>query len=382
MATIVELRRGSGAVRCFECGKCSTLCPLSSFRDFSASRMAAIHDLDTDVAAHAGLINRCLTCGACESRCPQSVQFTRFVRALRRELSPEQRDRCPHGTALQAAARLAAAAPAGQRDLGWIGDGLRVSDRGPTALFVGCLQVFDLMFEAELGIRTIAIARAAIRLLNAKGIAPVIVTGERCCGHDLLWNGENAAFQALAEANANAFEERGVQHVVTACAECCRTWRVDYAAAVPRYRPRVEHITEFAARSGLKFVDGAAARVTFQDPCRLARHLGVTDAPRQLLAGVGDAELLEMPHAGSDARCCGTAGFVHCDADSRRMQEERLDDAAATGADVLLTACPKCFIHFACARYEDRVRHRKRPAIAVQDITTFVAERLAPGGTP
>lgn len=380
MATMAELRRGSGAVRCFECGKCSTLCPLSTFRNFSVARMAAIHDPDTDLLSHSTLINRCLTCGSCEIRCPQGVHFTGFVRGLRAELPLAHRDRCPHGTALQAAARLSASAEGVRRDLGWIGDDLRVADRGEVALFVGCLQIFDLMFQAELGVQTIAIARAAIRLLNAAGIDPVIVAGERCCGHDLLWAGERDAFRALAEANARAFEERGVKHVVTACAECCRTWRIDYAEAVPRYRPRVEHVTEFATRAGLRFGEGAAQRVTFQDPCRLARHLGVTDAPRKLLSGLGGTALVEMQQSGADARCCGTAGFIHCDGDSRRMQELRLDEAAATGADVLLTACPKCFIHFACAQHEDRMLGRRQAKVAIEDITTFVAERLKAGG--
>lgn len=382
MTTIVELRRASGAVRCLECGKCSTVCPLSTFRDFSAARMAAIHDPESDLAAHSTLINRCLTCGSCEIRCPQGVRFTAFVRGLRQELAPAQRGRCPHGSALHAAARLAAGSAGATRDRAWIGDGLQVVDRGEVALFVGCLQVFDILFAEELGLRTIAIARAAVRLLNAAGIVPAIVDGERCCGHDLLWSGETGPFRALAEANARAFEDRGVKRIITTCAECCRTWRIDYAEAVPRYRPQVEHITEFAARSGLGFGDGAGARVTFHDPCRLARHLGTVDAPRQLLSRVPGARFAEMSRSGADARCCGTTGFVHCDADSRRMQEQRLDDAAATGAEVLLTACPKCWIHLACAQHEDRIRGRERAPIAIEDITTFVARRLKPGVPP
>lgn len=380
MTTLVELRRATGAVRCLECGKCSTVCPLSTFREFSAARMAAIHDPEGDLAAHATLINRCLTCGACEIRCPQGVRFTAFVRGLRQQLPLAQRDRCPHGGAVQASARLAAHSSGGARDRSWVGEGLKVADRGDTALFVGCLQIFDIMFETELGVRTIEIARAAIRLLNAAGIAPVLVAGERCCGHDLLWSGEVEPFRALAEANAAAFEQCGVKRIVTACAECCRTWRIDYAEAVPRYRPQVEHITEFAARAGLGFGDGADARVTFHDPCRLARHLGAVDAPRKLLSAVPGARLAEMSPSGVDARCCGTAGFVHCDRDSRRMQELRLADAAATGADVLLTACPKCWIHLACAQHEDRIRGRGRAPIAIEDITTFVASRLKAGG--
>ena len=362
MSAIRELRRSSGAMRCLECGKCSTLCPLSALRNYSAARMAAIHDHSTDLVEYASTVNRCLTCGSCEVRCPQGVRFTDFVRGLRVEMPHELRMPCPHGAVFQAAAR---ASNGHARDLSWLDDDLRVAERGELALFVGCAPLFDVLFAEDLGVRTLDTIRAAIRLLNAAGIEPVLVDTERCCGHDLLWDGDVETFRTLAAANAESFEARGVKHIVTTCAECARTWRVDYAETVPRYRPRVEHIAEWLARTELKFT--GSGKVTFQDPCRLARHLGVVDAPRQILGG----SLVEMPKHGADAQCCGTSGFVRCDADSRKLQERRLDEAIATGAETLLTACPKCRIHFACAQREDELRGRSRGRIDIEDLTTF-----------
>jgi Fe-S oxidoreductase len=220
-------------------------------------------------------------------------------------------------------------------------------------------------------------------MLNLAGIEPVVIAEERCCGHDLLWSGDHETFAALASVNAAAFEARGVRHIVSACAECTRTWKIDYADAVPGYKPTVEHLSEFLARltssGALPVVADGSPRVTFQDPCRLARHVGVTEAPRELLGAMG-AEVVEMARHGADAQCCGTAGFLHCDADSRKMQEDRLKDAAETGAEVLLTACPKCWIHFACAQREDAIRGRRRDPIPIEDLTLFAARRAAERG--
>lgn len=270
-----------------------------------------------------------------------------------------------------------------ERDLGWVGDDLEVSEEGEVALFVGCLPFYDILFGEELGIRTIEIARSAIRLLNRLDIRPVLLGDERCCGHDLLWNGEPETFEALARANTAAFKARGVKHILTTCAECCRTWRVDYAEAVPEYQPRVEHLSEFLAS---RLADGelsstgtAQPRMTFQDPCRLGRHLGVTEAPRRVLealTGNGGTGVLEMERSGQDADCCGTSGFIHCDANSRRLQSQRLASAAATGADKLVTACPKCLIHFRCAQSEDRRRGRPAAGIEVEDLTVVAAAML------
>lgn len=380
MSAILELRRTSGATGCIECGKCSTLCPLSPFGTFSVARMAAIHDPATEARAFSRAIDRCLTCAACETRCPQGVRFTSFVRGLRRELPSSIRTPCPHGGALAAAARLMAGSNGQARDLRWIGDGLRVSTTGEVALFVGCLPLFDTVFSQELGFRPTDIARAAIRLLNAAGIDPVIVDQERCCGHDLRWNGDEATFLQLAEANATAFQQRGVKRIVTTCAECASAWRIDYAEAIPGYRPRVDHVSEFLAEAigagTIEFDGNEGERVTFHDPCRLCRHLGVTDAPRSVLHAIEGTELVEMEHHGTDSRCCGTAGFIHCDRDSRLMQEFRLDSAAATGADRMLTACPKCWIHFACAMHEDGLRGRARQPIEIEDLTLYAARRV------
>jgi Fe-S oxidoreductase len=88
-----------------------------------------------------------------------------------------------------------------------------------------------------------------------------------------------------------------------------------------------------------------------------------------------------MERSGRDALCCGTAGFVHCDAVSRQLQQQRLQGAVDTGADRLLTACPKCLLHFRCAQAEDRLRGRPPKEIEVEDLTVFLANLLAPTQT-
>jgi Fe-S oxidoreductase len=92
--------------------------------------------------------------------------------------------------------------------------------------------------------------------------------------------------------------------------------------------------------------------------------------------------LIEMERAGRDATCCGTSGFVHCDAHSRRMQAERLASATATGATKLVTACPKCLIHFSCAQSENRLRGRPRAPIEIEDLTIVAAARLKVADSP
>lgn len=386
MATLDTLRRTTAAAACLECGKCSTLCPLvrfdpAPFGPFSASRLVAVRDPEEASNGGRTAVERCLTCGLCEVRCPQGVRFVDFVGGLRRQLPGSWPGRCSHGDVLRAASRLAANAEEPERRLDWLDDDLQVAEQGEVGLFVGCLPLYDTLFEQQLGIRPTAAANAAVRLLNRLGIEPVVAPDERCCGHDLLWTGDEDSFAALAGANAAAFQARGVKHLITACAECCRTWRLDYPEAAPGYRPRIEHLAEFlAARledGDDLFGAGEERRLTYHDPCRLGRHLGVYDEPRQVMSALPGIELEEMAASRRDAVCCGTSGFTHCDAASRGLQLERLESAREAGAETMITTCPKCWIHFACVQAGERRRGAEPPAVEVQDFTVFVSSRLA-----
>ena len=95
------------------------------------------------------------------------------------------------------------------------------------------------------------------------------------------------------------------------------------------------------------------------------------------MRAIPGVELDEMPASGRDAICCGTSGFTHCDAASRALQLERLDSARRAGAETLITTCPKCWIHFACAQAGERRRGAEPPDVRVEDFTVFVSNRLS-----
>jgi Fe-S oxidoreductase len=234
--------------------------------------------------------------------------------------------------------------------LDWIPAEARTSPvEGQVFLFAGCAAHLDALFP-DPGPRAGAAAASAVRVLNALGVVPVVSPEERCCGHDLLFAGDRTSFEALAAHNAGLVTRSGAWTVVAPCAECARALRLDMAAWLPA-RVRVLHFAEYLAeRVGELQLRAVEARtVAFHDPCRLCRHLGVVDAPRAVLDAIPGLRRVELPRHGARAACCAGAAWGHCDRHAKAVQVERLDEATTAGAEVLVTACPKCRVHLACA---------------------------------
>ncbi|MDX9829145.1 MAG: (Fe-S)-binding protein [Anaerolineae bacterium] len=363
---------------CMECGKCSAVCPITRWegRSYTSPRILVEKAIE---GRHDELLDdllfwSCLTCKRCSELCPSDVHFSEFIRDARAVAREDGRQgECTHGEAIQTWGRMMARPELRQNRLGWLNDDLHVSDSSDTIYFAGCLPYYDALF-ADLGVEGVRIAQAAVKILNHLGIQPQVLADERCCGHDQLWEGDVATFRALAGLNLELFKASGAKRVVTTCPECARTLKLDYPQLVGTHGLEVLHLAELMAEHGLQ-VDhqGEARRATYQDPCRLGRHLGVYDAPRTVMAGLG-LDLAEMERTRNTSQCCGTSCWTACGQVSKNIQVERLQQAQATGADLLVTACVKCQIHFKCAQQDPAMA--KELAIEVRDLATLVAEAL------
>jgi heterodisulfide reductase subunit D len=366
----------ANAFLCLECGKCTSSCVVARYNRSYSPRRLISQALAGGRLPSPGELSICLTCMACDARCPSGVRFVDLIRELRRATyGAEFAGNCSHGGAMQSLMKLMTAAELNQDRLAWVTKDLRITDEGDVALFVGCAPYFDAFFT-ELEVDTLAGVKGAVKVLNALGIEPVLLPDERCCGHDLLWGGDVEHFEKLARKNVELLKAKGVKTVLFNCPECYYTFKADYPEVVAGLPFEVKHLSEFLAEHAgeLKFDAGEAGKVTFQDPCRLARFAGVVEEPRGLLAAAG-VELAEMPRSGKNAVCCAGNGWLNCDRFSKEIQLERLREARATGAATLVTACPKCEIHFRCAMNDPKLGDEIK--MEIRDLASAVASRLA-----
>lgn len=365
---------------CLECGKCTSICPVSRYDSGFSPRMMIEHALlgFEDDLVHNNKLFSCLTCYTCQPECPSDVDFPVFVREARSMAQGSgQHGICAHSGQVQSLARLMANPAVKQNRLDWLSKEYRVSDKSDVLFWVGCAPYFEPIFE-DLEFSALDIARASLKTMNLLGIEPRLLPNERCCGHDALWTGDIETFKKLAEHNAAQIKEAGVKKIVFSCPEGYRTFKMDY----PNYVDmdcEVVHLSELLAekmgQNGLKLKE-VKKKVTYQDPCRLGRHMGIYDAPRKVIKSIPGIEFVEMKHSGRESICCGTSAFTNCDAYSNALRAERLSEARATGADLLITACPKCQTHLKCAMTDKGDEHRAIPKIEIMDLANLVAEAI------
>jgi len=242
--------------------------------------------------------------------------------------------------------------------------------------FMGCLPYFEVLFEDN-NMKAMDIARNTVKILNYFDIKPQILPNEKCCGHDAYWNGDIQTFQKLGMANIDQIKKANIKKVITSCPECYRTLKIDYPKNFGRQDFEVFHISEFLSdiiSDKKPVLKTDSQKVTFQDPCRLGRHMNIYEQPREALKAISGVELVEMGHHHKRSICCGVSGWMNCSQVSKQIQTNRLGEAKATGADILVTTCAKCQIHFNCALKDEKLGE-EMPFI-IKDLTEVVGESL------
>ena len=375
---IKEAIKKSRAYLCLECGKCTGICPVSRFNRGYSPRLLVHKTLrrSGDEFLRDKNVWTCLTCRMCDEQCPADIDYIELTQAVRLEAQKLGEEAlCSHGGAAQSLMKMMTAPDLQQKRMDWVAKGLKIADKGDVLYFVGCLPYFDTLFS-EIGVNTVKAAQASVKILNHLGFTPVVMPQERCCGHDLLWAGDFENFRKLAEHNLEEIKKTGAKKVVFSCPEGYRTFKLDY----PKYFDidfEVQHITELIsdaiAEEKLEFKE-TAKTVTFQDACRLGRHLGVYDPPRNAMNAIPKLKLIEMPYARNRAICCGVSAWMNCSTYAKSIQLMRLREAKKTGADLFVLTCPKCEIHFNCAMNDEHAGEEAK--IETMQLVTLIADAL------
>ena len=295
----------------------------------------------------------CTECGRCSMACPMGINIARGVNVMREalaaaglapdELAAVAQEQEQRGTVFGVGPKELQAAIAKLRE-----SGLDVPLDKPNADVLVLTTVIDiLLFQDAL--------LATVKIMNHLGLNWTFRTGGfEAANFGLLSGMEDLQRQASLKIIDEAIAIGAKTVIVPECGHAYPALRWEGAAMAGKPLPfEVLAISEFLGREikagRLKVKSAGARKLTYHDACKLGRHGGVLDEPREALRALGVDFRETEPTAEMNWCCGGGAGvfLINRAAGLRQkafeLKQQQID---ATGAESVVMSCGSCRLNF------------------------------------
>lgn len=341
------------------CGACIEGCPIymvTKWETFSPRGRMILFEENFDDVSFQKSIFTCLTCGKCRVLCPISIEVYEKMEKKRKELrklrlAPSRyyfisesvrKFKNPFGGEFEKPEFILKYSKIKKADV---------------IYYPGCTSMY----------REKVLSKSVIEILEYLKI-DFVVESEYCCGSTALRTGDEAD---VAEPNfrklQSVVDEAGAKTIITSCPGCYRTMKVSYDKLFGGLNCEVMHVSQFLVDKidELK-LNKMEKIVTFHDSCHLGRGMCVYEEPRMLLKQVAD--IVEMERNREYSLCCGGGGGIRVAYKdvSNKIRKIRAEEALKTGADILVTSCPYCYLNL-----------KRANKIEVKDLFELISESIS-----
>jgi fumarate reductase (CoM/CoB) subunit B len=325
---------------CIECFSCISACPvIKETSEYAGPYFMrylskfALDPRDEGERAKMGFdegLYCCTSCAKCVEVCPKEINtFGGAIEKLRefacrKDIGPLP----PHKTVKELIAKTGRSVePLEEGFIKAVSNKMK-DKKSKIAFFTGCLTDYR---HSEIGF-------ALLKVLEDNNIDVIVPEDQVCCGSPLIRTGQTDILEELVAKNKEVFKDYDT--IITVCAGCGATLKNDY----PRYGVNfnVLDISEFLLDNlNTEDMKPLNMRVTYHDPCHLARGQGITKEPREILNKIKGLEFVEMEEPN---QCCGAGGGVRAGKPeiAAALGKKKAEMIEKLNVDAVVTICPFC----------------------------------------
>ncbi|MFA5012860.1 MAG: (Fe-S)-binding protein [Ignavibacteria bacterium] len=397
---------------CTECGRCTEVCPANSTgkllnpkkivtkirKRTMAKGPLVVNKIENNPELEKTLVHdyitkeelwACTTCAACMEECPVMIDHVTSIVELRRNLTMMESDFPQElNTVFKNLENNESpwAFPPEQRN-DWIdefseeimkeGKELKLkklssigsADSLDVLFWVGCAGAFDNRYKN--------VTKSFAKILNSAGVNfGVLGSEEKCNGDTARRLGNEFLAQQFMQQNIETFKRYNIKKVVTACPHCLHSLKNEYSqfGVDLEVTHHTDYINKLISEGKINTKNKTDEKYTYHDSCYLGRYNNIYDAPRNSLMNVPGLEIVEMKRSKDKGFCCGAGGgrmFME-ETEGKRVNIERIEEALATNAATIASACPFCM-----TMLTDGIKEKgKTEEVKIKDVAEIIAESL------
>ena len=398
---------------CLECGRCTINCPtvntgktlnpkhlvveqrdhLLDKAPFLLAQKAAAKNGTTELPQYAGpdmitevateaAVWGCTTCGWCEEGCPVGIEhIQRIVDMRRHDVLMESRFPQEATSAFKGIENQGNPWGLAQEKRAEWAKGLEIPEMAemddPSDIdvlyWVGCAGSYDE--------RNQKVSRSFAGLMKQAGVKFAILGREETCTGDPARRlGNEYLYATVAAQNVETLNKYKPRRIITQCPHCFHNLKNEYPDFGGNYKVvhEAEFLDELIQAGRLKPRNAINERITYHDPCYMARHNRQWDGARNALRAIPGTEVEDVDQSKNRTFCCGAGGGCMWkeEHEGSRINQKRFDQLSVANPKTVAVGCPFCM-----TMMEDALKSRSlEDSMRVRDLIEIVAESTEPDG--
>jgi Fe-S oxidoreductase len=205
--------------------------------------------------------------------------------------------------------------------------------------WVGCAGSYDERIQR--------VSKSFAALMKQAGVKFAILGREEMCTGDPARRlGNEYLYATVAAQNVETLNRYKPRRIITQCPHCFHNLKNEYPDFGGSYQVmhEAEFLDELIKAGRLKPRHAVNERITYHDPCYMARHNRQWEGARNALRAIPGTEVEDVDQSKNRTFCCGAGGGCMWkeEHEGTRINQKRFDQISVANPKTIAVGCPFC----------------------------------------